>query len=72
MTDPTPAPVAATKPELSQISNYIGAAIGVIGNVLPLLTPDLLAACGLSPATVHTVSTLAAAVLILYREKSKT
>lgn len=58
------------KPELKQITNYVGAAVAVVGNVLPLLTPELLAAVGVAPATVRAVSSVAAALLILYREKT--
>ena len=66
---PSPPVVAVTKPELSQISNYVGAAVAVIGNALPYLTPDFLSALGLPPAAVHAVSSIAAVLLIAYREK---
>lgn len=57
------------KPILSQVSNYVGAAVGIVGNVLPYVTPDLLAGLGLSPTTVHTVSSVVAVLLFAYREK---
>lgn len=72
MSTPTPAPVApqpATKPEHKQISNYIGAAVGIVGNVLPYVTPDLLASLGLSPTVVHTASSIVAVLLLAYRER---
>jgi hypothetical protein len=63
MSDPT------VKAETSQISNYVGAAVGIIGNALPYITPDFLTSIGLSPTAVHTISSVAAVLLIAYREK---
>lgn len=59
-----------TKPEMKQITNYLGALVGVIGNLLPLVTPDLLTACGVSPAAAHVAASVAAALLFAYREKA--
>lgn len=59
----------AIKPELAQISNYVGAAVAVVGNALPYLTPDLLAGLGVPSAAVHTVASVAALLLIAFREK---
>lgn len=58
------------KPELKQVTNYVAAFVGVVGNLLPILTPDLLTACGVSPVAAHVASSVAAALLIAYREKS--
>lgn len=60
-----------TKPQLKQVSNYLGALVGVVGNLLPLMTPDFLTACGVTPATAHVASTIAAALLFAYQEKQK-
>jgi hypothetical protein len=57
------------KPQLKQISNYFGAAIGIIGNALPYITPDFLASLGLSATAIHTVSSVVAVILIAYQEK---
>lgn len=69
MSTPTPAPAPISKPEHKQISNYVGAAVGIVGNVLPYVTPDLLTSLGLSPTVVHTVSSIVAVLLFAYREK---
>src|ERR1700744_6477769 len=73
MSTPTPpapiAPAPVSKSEFKQVSNYLGAAVGVIGNVLPYVTPDFLTSLGLSAATVHTVSSIVAVLLFAYREK---
>lgn len=58
------------KPELKQVTNYVGALVGVVGNLLPILTPDLLLACGVSPVAAHVASSVAAALLLAYREKA--
>lgn len=58
-----------TKPQLKQVTNYLGAVVGVVGNLLPLMTPDFLTACGVSPATAHIASTVAATLLFAYQEK---
>lgn len=59
-----------TKPELKQVTNYVGAIVGVVGNLLPILTPELLTACGVSPVTAHVWASVSAALLIAYREKA--
>ena len=58
-----------TKPELRQISNYIGVIVGVVGNVLPSLTPTTLVALGVPPSKLQIASTLVAVLLVAYREK---
>lgn len=63
--------MADAKPQLKQVSNWFGAAVAIIGNALPYLTPDFLSSIGLSPTTVHTVSSIVAVILIAYREKQK-
>ncbi len=57
------------KDDKSQISHYIGAAVGIIGNALPYITPDFLTSIGLSPTAVHTISSVVAVLLFAYREK---
>lgn len=69
MTDPTPAAAPATKPELKQISNYVGVAVALIGNLLPYVTPGLLLAVGVPPGAAQIASTLIGAALVAYREK---
>ena len=58
------------KSELTQVSNYLGALVGVVGNVLPYLTPDFLAGLGLSAPSVHVASSVIAVLLFAYREKA--
>jgi hypothetical protein len=57
------------KNELRQISNWLGALVGILGNILPYLTPDFLSGLGLSAQTTHVVSSIVAILLIAYREK---
>jgi len=61
----------ALKRELTSVSNWLGLLIGAIGNVLPYLTPDTLAALGFTPAWVHRISTGVMLLLIAYRGKPK-
>lgn len=73
MPDPIPvtpvAPAPVLKSEFKQVSNYLAAAVGVIGNVLPYVTPDFLTSLGLSATVIHTVSSIVAVLLFAYREK---
>lgn len=82
---PTPAPVAAPtpvivavvpvalpKPWYKQVSNYAGAFIGILGNALPYLTPDFLTSIGVSATAAHTIASIAALILVAYKEKAKT
>lgn len=58
-----------TKPQLAQVTNYVGALVGIVGNLLPIITPDFLTACGVSPTTAHVWASVGAALLIAYQEK---
>lgn len=59
------------KNELTSVSNWIGVAIGTIGNLLPYLTPDALTALGFTAPWVHGISTAATILLLAYRETPK-
>jgi hypothetical protein len=69
---PTPAPVATVKPWYAQISNYVGAFIGIVGNALPYITPDFLESIGVTATAAHTISSIVAVILVAYKEKATT
>ncbi len=57
------------KPELKQISNYVGAAVIAFGNLLPYLTPVTLAALGVPASKLQIASTIIGVLCIAFREK---
>lgn len=59
------------KNELTSVSNWLGAAIGIIGYLLPQLTPQTLAALGFTGPWVQRISAAAALLLFVYREKKR-
>lgn len=63
--------VNSTKPQLKQVSNYLGVLVGTVGNLLPYLTPDFIAGLGLSASATHIVSSVVALLLLAYQEKQK-
>jgi len=65
------APVAVTKPWYAQISNWAGAIIGVVLNLLPYITPNFLASIGVSATASHTIGSIVAVILVAYKEKAK-
>ena len=68
MTDATPAPVQAVKPASKQISNYVGATITILGNLLPVLIP-VLPAVGVPLWAIHLISSVVGTALVAYQEK---
>lgn len=77
MSEPTPPPIVVVtpapvhKPWYAQVSNYAGVAIGVIGNILPYITPDFLTSIGVSATASHTIGSIVAVILFAYKEKTK-
>lgn len=68
---PVTVTTSTPKPQLAQISNWLGAAVGVVGNALPYITPDFLTSIGVSATAAHTIASIVAVILIAYKEKSK-
>lgn len=64
-------PVAPVKPWYAQWSNYAGVAIGIIGNVLPYVTPDFLESIGVSATASHSIGSIVGVILVAYKEKAK-
>lgn len=62
---------STVKHELTSVSNWLGFLVGVIGNVLPYLTPGTLTALGFTGPWVQRISTAVGLLLIAYREKPK-
>lgn len=66
----SPVPVIPpTKPEHKQISNYVGAAVIAVGNILPYLTPAFFTSLGLSAHAVQVACTIVGVLCFAYREK---
>ena len=61
----------SVKQELTSVSNWAGAAVIGLGNLLPYLTPQTLTALGFTGPWVSRISTAIGLLLILYREKPK-
>ena len=59
------------KQELTSVSNWAGAAVIGLGNLLPYLNPATLAALGVPGPWVPRIATVVGLLLILYREKPK-
>lgn len=57
------------KSELKQVSNYVGAAVITVGNLLPYLTPATLAAIGVPSSKLQIASTVVGLLCLAYREK---
>lgn len=61
--------LVAVKPAQKQISNYIAVAAVALGNALPLITPQLLTAVGVSPAVATASLTIAGVLLAAYQQR---
>jgi hypothetical protein len=59
------------KRELTSVSNWLGAIIMTVGDLLPYLTPDTLASLGFTAPWCQRISTFVGLLLIAYREKPK-
>ncbi len=59
------------KRELLSITNWVGAAVIALGEMLPYITPDVLADLGFTAPWVKRISTAVGLLLIAYRENPK-